>query len=329
MSERVSDWCRTDLKALHNRPNFFLPWLRAPLARKDYKCNHPWVGLLDGKVAVVTGTSRGVGVGIAHELLRAGATVIGCSRSRLDALPGADAEPEWARRSAQMVCDQGDYTAVDRFVTGVVDEYGRIDILVNNAGGTVPAPHAEEIPELVQRLQGAPRSADDFERTALFHAFAIQMNLISPLWFAIRVYRQMKTQDGTGCIVNISSGAGHPAGAPTLVSYGAAKSGLNHLTRSLAQEWGPKVRVNCVALGPTITENFRAFVLPKDDPTGSEYFAKVPMKRGGEPAEVGRTVVFLASGTVDFINGTTIEIDGGMLPGVLYDAGLKTITDLM
>lgn len=287
------------------------------------------VGLLDGKVAVVTGTSRGVGVGIAHELLRAGATVIGCSRSPLDGLPGADAEPEWARRSAQMVCDQGDYTAIDTFVQRVVDDFGRIDILVNNAGGTVPAPHAEDIPQLVQRLQGTPRSDDDFERTALFHAFAVQMNLISPLWFAIRVYRQMKTQDGTGCIVNISSGAGHPAGAPTLVSYGAAKSGLNHLTRSLAEEWGPTVRVNCVALGPTITENFRAFVLPKDDPTGAGYFQKVPMKRGGEPAEVGRTVVFLASGTVDFINGTTIEIDGGMLPGVLYDAGLKTITDLM
>lgn len=287
------------------------------------------MGLLDGKVAVVTGTSRGVGVGIAHELLRAGATVVGCSRSPLDALPGADAEPDWAGRSTQMVCEQGDYHAIDTFVAKVADAYGRIDILVNNAGGTVPAPHVDDIPELVQRLQGAPRSTDDFERTALFHAFAIQMNLISPLWFAIRVYRQMKTQDGTGCIVNISSGAGHPAGAPTLVSYGAAKSGLNHLTRSLAQEWGPKVRVNCVALGPTITENFRAFVLPKDDPTGTEYFAKVPMKRGAEPAEVGRTVVFLASGTVDFINGTTIEIDGGMLPGVLYDAGLKTITELM
>lgn len=287
------------------------------------------MGLLDGKVAVVTGTSRGVGVGIAHELLRAGATVIGCSRSPLDGLPGADTEPAWSHRCAQLVCDQGDYAAIDSFVQQVVADYGRIDILVNNAGGTVPAPHVEDIPELVQRLQGAPRSADDFERTALFHAFAVQMNLISPLWFAIRVYRQMKTQDGTGCIVNISSGAGHPAGAPTLVSYGAAKSGLNHLTRSLAQEWGPKVRVNCVALGPTITENFRAFVLPKDDPTGAEYFRKVPMKRGGEPAEVGRTVVFLASGTVDFINGTTIEIDGGMLPGVLYDAGLKTITDLM
>ena len=211
-------------------------------------------------------------MGIAHELLRAGATVIGCSRSALDAMPGAGDEPGWAERSDQMVCDQGDYRCIDAFVTRSSSTYGRIDILVNNAGGTVPTPHVEDVPALVSELQGAPRSDDDFERTVLFHAFAVQMNLISPLWFAIRVYRQMKLQDGTGCIINVSSGAGHPAGSPTLVSYGAAKSGLNHLTRSLAEEWGPQVRVNCVALGPTITENFRSFVLPKDDPTGSTYF---------------------------------------------------------
>ena len=150
------------------------------------------MGALDGKVAIVTGTSRGVGVGIAHELLRAGAAVIGCSRSPLDALPGTDAEPDWARRSAQMTCDQGDYRAIDALVSQVAATYGRIDILVNNAGGTVPTPNVEDVPALVQRIQGAPRSDDDYERTVLFHSFAIQMNLISPLWFAIRVYRQMR-----------------------------------------------------------------------------------------------------------------------------------------
>ncbi len=93
-----------------------------------------------------------------------------------------------------MVCDQGDYRAIDAMVTQVVETYGRVDILVNNAGGTVPAPHVEDIPSLVSRIQGAPPSDDDFERTVLFHAFAIQMNLISPLWFAIRVYRQMRAR---------------------------------------------------------------------------------------------------------------------------------------
>ncbi len=284
---------------------------------------------LDGKVAVVTGTSRGVGLGIAHELLRAGATVVGCSRRPLDAMPGVADNPEWLARSSQRVCDQGDYRAIDHFVDEVVADHGRIDILVNNAGGTVPAPNVESIPGLVSHIQGAPTSDDEYERTVLFHAFAIQMNLISPMWFAIRVFRQMREQDGVGSIVNISSGAGHPAGSPTLVSYGAAKSGLNHLTRSLAEEWGPKVRVNCLALGPTMTDNFKSFVLPKDDPNGEKYFHAVPMHRAGEPEEVGRTVVFLCGGTADFINGTTIEIDGGMMPGVLYEAGLKTITDLL
>ena len=287
------------------------------------------MGSLDGKVAIVTGTCRGVGVGIAHELLLAGATVVGCSRSELPGLPGADTVPSGSSRSAQWVCDQADPKAINSFVQRVVDVYGRVDILVNNAGGTVPAPKVEAIPELVQKIQGTPRSDDEFERTVLFHAFAVQMNLISPLWFAIRVYRQMREQDGVGSIINISSGAGHPAGSPTLVSYGAAKSGLNHLTRSLAEEWGPKARVNCLALGPTMTENFRSFVLPSDDPTGSDYFERVPLGRAGEPSEVGRTCVFLCSGEADYINGTTIEVDGGMLPGVLYEAGLKTITDLL
>jgi NAD(P)-dependent dehydrogenase (short-subunit alcohol dehydrogenase family) len=287
------------------------------------------VGSLDGKVAIVTGTSRGVGVGIARELLLAGATVVGCSRSELPGLPDADTVPGGVDRSAQWVCDQADHKAIDSFVQRVVDTYGCLDILVNNAGGTVPTPHVEAVPELVQKIQGSPRSEDEFERTILFHAFAVQMNLISPLWFAIRAYRQMREQNGPGSIINISSGAGHPAGSPTLVSYGAAKSGLNHLTRSLAEEWGPKARVNCLALGPTMTENFRAFVLPPDDKTGSAYFERVPLGRAGEPSEVGRACVFLCSGEADYINGTTIEIDGGMLPGVLYEAGLKTITDLL
>src|SRR6201998_3148063 len=141
------------------------------------------MSVLDGKIAIVTGTSRGVGVGIAHELLRAGATVIGCSRSPLDNIPGI--EPDWAARASQKVCDQGDYHSIDSFVADVAAAHGRVDILVNNAGGTVPAPHAESIPELVQRIQGAPQSDDDYGPTALFHAYAVQMNLISPLWFAL------------------------------------------------------------------------------------------------------------------------------------------------
>jgi NAD(P)-dependent dehydrogenase (short-subunit alcohol dehydrogenase family) len=287
------------------------------------------VGVLDGQIAIVTGTSRGVGVGIAQRLLAAGATVIGCSRRELPALPGAEAVPGGRERSAQWVCDQSDFRQIDAFVARVVERHRRLDILVNNAGGTVPTPHVEDVPALVAKLQRAPRADDDFERTVRYHAEAIQNNLTSPLWFSIRAARQMLAQDSTSSIVNISSGASHPAGSPTLVSYGAAKAGLNHMTRSLAQEWGPRIRVNCLALGPTMTENFRRLVLGGADPDGREYFAKLPLRRAGEPEEVGDAVVFLCSGAAQIINGTTIEMDGGMLPGVLYEPGIEPIRRML
>jgi NAD(P)-dependent dehydrogenase (short-subunit alcohol dehydrogenase family) len=285
-------------------------------------------GVLAGKVAIVTGTSRGVGVGIARRLLEAGASVAGCSRRELPALPAAEGIPGAAERSVQWVCDQGDWRQIDAFVARVAERFGRIDILVNNAGGTVPTPDAEDVPALVAKLQGAPRAEDAFERTAMFHAFAIQNNLVSPLWFALRVARQMLAQDGAGSIVNISSGASHPAGSPSLVSYGAAKAGMNHMTKSLAQEWGPKIRVNCLALGPTTTENFERLVLGSPS-AADDYFANVPLRRAGTPEEVGNAVVFLCSGAADVINGGTIWMDGGMLPGVLYEPGLAPIRKLL
>jgi NAD(P)-dependent dehydrogenase (short-subunit alcohol dehydrogenase family) len=286
------------------------------------------MGVLDGKVAIVTGTSRGVGVGIARSLLEAGATVVGCSRRELPALPAAEGIDDEGLRSAQWVCDQERSDQIDAFVERVVDRYGRLDILVNNAGGTVPVPLAEHVPALVAKIQGAPRSDDDFERTALYHAHAIQNNLTSPLWFAVRAARQMLRQSGRSSIVNISSGAGHSAGSPTLVSYGAAKAGLNQLTRSLAEEWGPKIRVNCLALGPTMTENFQRLVIGNEERSES-YFGNLPIRRAGTPEEVGRTIVFLCSGEVDVIDGTTIEMDGGMLPGVLFETGLAPIREML
>ncbi|HKA14702.1 MAG TPA: SDR family oxidoreductase, partial [Myxococcota bacterium] len=287
------------------------------------------MGQLDGRIAIVTGTSRGVGVGISRRLLEEGAVVIGCSRGPLSALPAAAGLDDDGKRSAQWVCDQSDAAQIDALVRRAVERFGRIDVLVNNAGGTVPTPLAEDVPALIAKIQGAPAHGDDWTRTALFHAYAIQNNLISPLWFSLRVARQMLTQDGVGSIVNISSGAGHPAGSPTLVSYGAAKCGLDHLTKSLAQEWGPKIRVNCLALGPTVTENFERLVLGGDPAERERYFENVPIRRAGQPEEIGNAVVFLCSGQADTINGTTIYTDGGMLPGALYEVGLAPIRKLL
>jgi NAD(P)-dependent dehydrogenase (short-subunit alcohol dehydrogenase family) len=286
------------------------------------------VGPLEGKVAIVTGTSRGVGVGISRSLLEAGATVVGCSRRELPALPAAEGIDDDGHRSAQWVCNQEDVHQIDAFVERVVETFGHLDILVNNAGGTIPVPIPEDIPPLLAKMQRAPRAVDDYERAALFHAYAIQNNLTSPLWFALRAARQMFLQSTRSSIINISSGAGHAAGSPTLVSYGAAKAGMNHMTRSLAEEWGPTIRVNCLALGPTMTANFERLVLGRKDQS-EHYFDDVPIGRAGTPQEVGRTAVFLCSGDVDVINGTTIEMDGGMLPGVLYEPGLAPIREML
>jgi len=282
------------------------------------------------KVVVITGTSRGVGLGIAHEFLRAGATVVGCSRRAMDGLPGADSVPGAADRAYQWVCDQDDWRQVRDHLQRVVDEFGRIDVLVNNAGGTIPTPHAEDVPPMVYAAQGLGKVEDDIERTVLFHAFAVRNNLLNPLTFSLLAARHMKQQPGWQSIINISSAASDIAGAPTLVSYGAAKSGMNHMTASLAQEWGEfGIRVNCLALGATITDGFTAFVLGDSDPEGAEYFKNVPIGRGGYPEEVGRMAVMLSSGEVDVINGTTIRMQGGMSPDALYEPGIKTIKALL
>ena len=136
-------------------------------------------------------------------------------------------------------------------------------------------------------------------------------------------------KEGAGCVINISSGASHPAGSPTLVSYGAAKAGLNHMTRSLAEEWGPGIRVNSLALGATVTDNFQRLVLGEKDPDGADYFQNVSMKRGCRPEEVAQACLFLCAGGADYINGTTIEMDGGMMPGVLYEPGIAQIEAML
>jgi len=292
---------------------------------------------LTERVALVTGGASGLGKAAAQALVEHGAKVLIGSRTKekvdqavtdlrraTEADEADPAEPTIDGVSLDVTSDD----SVDAAVKHCMDEFGRLDILVNNAGGTLPVPAVEDVPELLAKVQGAPRADDDFTRTALFHASAVQNNLTSPLWFSLRAARQMLTQDGCASIVNISSGASHAAGSPTLVSYGAAKAGLNHMTKSLAQEWGPRIRVNCLALGPTMTDNFRAFVLGEEG-AEEKYFENVPIRRAGEPTEVGEVVVFLCSGRVDVINGATIEMDGGMLPGVLYEPGLEPIRKLL
>jgi NAD(P)-dependent dehydrogenase (short-subunit alcohol dehydrogenase family) len=247
-------------------------------------------GRLEGKVAIVTGGSRGVGLGIARRFLQEGALVATCSRKELDAPPAAEGIPGARERCIHLSCDQKKWEDIDAFVSKVVASFGRLDILINNAGGSPTSRTAETSPNL--------------------HKKVVETNLTGPFWFCLRVHRELAERGGS--IVNISSQASAPAGSPTLVAYGMAKAGLNHFTKSLAKEWGPKIRVNCLSLGHVLTEALRREVFANDPERERKAFAAVPLRRAAEPEEVGDACIFLCSREGEYINGATIAFDGGL-----------------
>jgi NAD(P)-dependent dehydrogenase (short-subunit alcohol dehydrogenase family) len=238
---------------------------------------------LTGHVVLVTGGSRGIGRGITEAFVFAGATVVTCARSEAESFPG----------TTHRVCDVRDPESVQALVDGIVAEHGRLDVLVNNAGG---APAADA-------ATASPR----------FHDKIIGLNLNAPLLVAQVANAVMRTQESGGSIVNISSiSAGRPA--PTIAAYAAAKAGLESLTKSLAMEWGPKVRVNAVEVGLCRTEQ------TDDHYGGDERVAKIeatiPLGRMARPDEVGNVAVFLASDLASYVSGASVGCHGGGEPPV-------------
>jgi NAD(P)-dependent dehydrogenase (short-subunit alcohol dehydrogenase family) len=245
---------------------------------------------MTGKVVIVTGGSQGVGLGIARAFLDAGASVLTCARSTFDQPPAARTDDERAR-CVHMSADVRDETQIQAVVDATVARFGRLDVLVNNAGGQPPADTATVSPRFIKSI--------------------IDINLTGPMIFAQKAYQVMEKQDGDGCIINISSQASMPTGSGgALAPYGAAKAGLNHMTRSLARAWGRKVRVNCVSLGWVETEAMAALLL-SDPGQREQYTEGIPVGRMGTPDEIGGICVFLASPAASYINGATLWADGG------------------
>src|SRR6478736_3825060 len=232
---------------------------------------------LTGRVALVTGGTRGIGLGITRALVDAGATVVTCSRSEVEPVPG----------TTHRVCDVRDPEAVHDLV-GSLD---RLDILVNNAGG---APAADA-------ATASPR----------FHDKIVGLNLLAPLLCAQAANTVMQQQDSGGVIVNISSVSAHRP-APTVAAYGAAKAGLDSLTTSLAMEWAPKVRVNAVDVGLCRTEQTDDHY--GDDASVAAIERTIPVGRMARPDEVGNVVAFLASDLASYVSGATVACHGGGEP---------------
>jgi NAD(P)-dependent dehydrogenase (short-subunit alcohol dehydrogenase family) len=238
---------------------------------------------LTGRIVLVTGGSRGIGRGITACFVAAGATVVTCARSEAEPLPG----------TTHLTCDVRDPESVQAMVDGIVAEHGRLDVLVNNAGG---APAADA-------ATASPR----------FHDKIIGLNLNAPLLVAQIANAVMQRQEGGGSIVNISSISAHRP-APTIAAYAAAKAGLESLTKSLAMEWGPRVRVNAIEVGLCRTEQ------TDDHYGGDDQVARIertiPLGRMARPEEVGNVAVFLASDLASYVSGASVGCHGGGEPPV-------------
>lgn len=243
------------------------------------------MGKLDGKVAIVTGATAGIGSGIVECFLEEGAKVVFCGRREEkgraieQALRGKGYEATFVR--ADMTSGED----VANLFAAAQAAYGRLDILVNNAG-------------MLKNFEVADMDvAGDLDRV-------LDLNLKS--YFVATKFAANAMKDG-GAIVNIAS-IGGLGGAPHLSSYGATKAAVLSLTRSMAKELAPRnIRTNAICPGTIFSE-----MMPRDGEFTKATLAAIPMGRGGEPREIGTVAVFLASEDASYVSGASIVVDGGM-----------------
>ena len=233
---------------------------------------------LSGRVALVTGGVRGVGLGITRQFLAAGATVVTCARSAAEPIEGA----------THVQCDVRDPEAVAAMIEQIVATKGSLDVLVNNAGGAPFAMAADASPN--------------------FHDKITALNLLSTLLLMQVSNRLMQTHVFGGAIVNVSSATAlRPS--PGTAAYGAAKAGLLNLTRSLAVEWAPRVRVNAITAGMIRTE--QAHLHYGDEEGIARVSATVPLGRLALPVDIANACLFLASPLASYVSGADLLIHGG------------------
>jgi NAD(P)-dependent dehydrogenase (short-subunit alcohol dehydrogenase family) len=243
---------------------------------------------LDGKVALVTGASKGIGKAIAAAMASSGASVMLSSR-KADALEKAASDMEG--EVAWFAANAGDPDATEACVAATVARFGSVDVLVNNAatnpylGPTVDISESQADKTMQVNLRGA-------------------LTLTRQCWYA-----SMKERGGS--IINISSAGGLQVDRGLIGYYNASKAALLHLTRQLAAELAPGVRVNAIAPGLVKTDFARALWEANE----AALAKRMPLARLGEPEDIAGAAVFLASDAASWITGATLAIDGGILLG--------------
>ncbi len=240
-----------------------------------------------GKVALVTGGSRGLGREMVLALAARGADVVITSRKADSCEAVAEQVRALGREALPYGCHVGHWQELEGLTEAAYERFGRLDILINNAGMSPLYPALTDITEEL------------FDKV-------VAVNLKGPFRLSALIGERMAAGDG-GSIINISSTASlNPS--PGSEPYGAAKAGLNAITRSFAFAYGPKVRVNCIVAGPFLTDISKAW-----DMEAFEHRARTSLAlgRGGQPNEIVGAALFLASDSGSFTTGTTIRVDGG------------------
>jgi 7-alpha-hydroxysteroid dehydrogenase len=244
--------------------------------------------LLTDRVAIVTGAGRGIGAAIARTFAAAGADVVIAARTK-EQLDEVAADIERAgRRAAPVACDLDDTANMPTLVETAMTTFGRIDVVVNNVGGSFPRP-------FLDTTEGYLERAFHFNVTT---AYALS-----------RAAAPHLLESGAGNIVNISSAIGRLRDRG-MVAYGTAKGALSHMTRLLAADLAPRVRVNAIAVGSVATSALEMVLT--DDNLRRQMVDGTPLHRLGEPEDIALGALYLASPAGSFITGKVLEIDGGL-----------------
>lgn len=235
-----------------------------------------------GRAVIVTGGTRGIGRMITEAFLAAGADVLICGRTEPDQLPSGG-----GRTAEFRPADIRDPEQAKAVVGAATELFGRLDVLINNAGGSPNADAATVSPRFVERI--------------------VALNLLAPFYVSQPANAQMQRQEEGGSIVNIGSVSAHQP-APLSAAYSAAKAGLVQLSRSLALEWAPKVRVNHITTGLIMTESAAQHY---GEDGGASVARAIPMQRMAVPADVASACLFLASPLAAYVTGADLAVHGG------------------